>query len=432
MPTNNSNKNRPTRRPTNTRKAPTRKTPTRARKKKADASTYLYVGVILGAIAMVLLFAIIICGLNGDNDRDRDRDREKDDSSFVISGDESTNSNSSYISDDSSESSDNSDTSDTSDTSSGTSSDDPNPPEKPVVNGSAEATQKYEEYIGIEYAIDMTEYEKYVCPKNESDFVFLVNPANPLGSDFVPKNLVWCTSIREGRPKEWSKMDATANYALEAFLAEAAYYGFDDITVTNAYRSYASQSSLFNGYIASDMENDFVCDECDKYIDISYYPKKVTAHCNDCGSVLIKSGSKYSCEICLTEVSSSNMYFACSDCGVTVRRPTRNETEAHVLTYSTRPGTSEHQSGLCCDMHNLPNTTSAFDNTPEAIWLAQNAHRFGFILRYPPNTQSVTGIKHESWHFRYVGRTAATEIYEMQEKLGLDRMYTLDEYVKNK
>ncbi len=425
MPTNNSNKNRPTRRP-----AAKRKSPTRSRKKKADASTYLYVGVILGAIAMVLLFAIIICGLNGDNDRDRDRNRDDEDSSSVFSGDEYTNSNSGYIPDDSSDVSDNSDAS--SNTSSETSSDDPNPPDKPVLNGSAEATQKYEEYIGIEYAIDMTEYEKYVCPKNEADFVFLVNPDNPLGSDFVPKNLVWCTNIREGRPKEWSKMDATANYALEAFLAEAAYYGFDDITVTNAYRSYSSQSGLFNGYVDSDMKSDFVCDECDKYIDISYYPKKVTAHCNDCGSVLIKSGSKYSCEICLTEVSSSNMYFACSDCGVTVRRPTRNETENHVLTYSTRPGTSEHQSGLCCDMHNLPNTTSAFDNTPEAIWLAQNAHRFGFILRYPPDTQSITGIKHESWHFRYVGRTAATEIYEMQEKLGLDRMYTLDEYVKNK
>jgi hypothetical protein len=61
----------------------------------------------------------------------------------------------------------------------------------------------------------------------------------------------------------------------------------------------------------------------------------------------------------------------------------------------------------------MSTTTSAFDNTPEAKWLAKNAHRFGFILRYPPNTQHITGIKHESWHFRYVGRYHATRMTEL-------------------
>ncbi len=397
----------------------------RTRRKKNDSS--LYMGVTLTAVALILLISIVACSIGGgggsgkdrDNDNDKDRnesssiDSSMNESSSTVSGVVSNPNSSSHPSDNSSEHS---------------STITPPPP----VNGSTEATKAYEQYIGIEYAIDMTEYEKYVCPENEDDFVFLVNPANPLSSDYVPENLVWCTNIRKGRPEIWSYIDETANYALEAFLAEAAYYGFDDITVTNAYRSYASQSNLFNGYVEADLKKDYVCDECDKYIDISYYPKKVAVHCNDCSGTLVKSGNGYYCEICMVDVSSDNCYTACADCGAVVRRPTREETEAHVLTYSTRPGTSEHQSGLCCDMHNLSETTSAFDNTPEAIWLAQNAHRFGFILRYPPNTQSVTGIKHESWHFRYVGRTAATEIYEMQEKLGLERMYTLDEYVNNK
>lgn len=284
-----------------------------------------------------------------------------------------------------------------------------------------QSVSDYEKFIGVEYAIDMTDYEQYVCPENEKDFVFLVNPSHPLASDYVPENLVWCTNIREGRPEAWSYIDATANKALEAFLAEAEYYGFDDITVTNAYRSYNSQSSIFKRYFDNDIKQDYVCDTCSEYFDISYYPNKVTTVpcCNSCKGELTEIDGERFCESCMS-VADEGKKAVCAKCGSEVRRPTESEAEAHVLTYSTKPGTSEHQSGLCCDMHNLPDTTSAFDNTPEAIWLAENAHRFGFILRYPPNTQHITGIKHESWHFRYVGRTAATEIYQ--------KGITLDEY----
>ena len=101
---------------------------------------------------------------------------------------------------------------------------------------------------------------------------------------------------------------------------------------------------------------------------------------------------------------------------------TEEEAIAVVLTYSTRPGTSEHQTGLTVDMHDVDlNNMRGFNGTPSAEWLEHNAHRFGFILRYPEGKQEVTGIIYESWHFRYVGRTAATEMYEK----GL----TLDEYL---
>lgn len=283
-------------------------------------------------------------------------------------------------------------------------------------------TEAYEKYIGVDYVCDMEEYEQYICPENESDFVYLVNPANPLAADYVPANLVKCTNIREGRPESYSYIDATANKALEAFLFEAAHYGFDDITVTNAYRSYKTQAGLFSNYVASDLKEDFKCDTCELYIDYSYFPNKVktVVGCSACGGELTESEGELFCLTCMSVAEKAEKK-CCADCGNLLRRPTEEETTAHVLTYSTRPGTSEHQSGLCCDMHNLSETTSKFDNTPEAIWLAENAHRFGFILRYPPNTQHITGIKHESWHFRYVGRTAATEIYE--------RGITLDEYL---
>ena len=63
-------------------------------------------------------------------------------------------------------------------------------------------------------------------------------------------------------------------------------------------------------------------------------------------------------------------------------------------------------------MHNLGAADTAFGDTSEAKWLAENAHRFGFILRYPADKTGITGVQYEPWHFRFVGREAATEIYE--------------------
>ena len=77
-----------------------------------------------------------------------------------------------------------------------------------------------------------------------------------------------------------------------------------------------------------------------------------------------------------------------------------------------RPGQSEHQSGLGVDIHNYAAANQDFGGTPDGIWLAENAHHFGFILRYPKDKTDITGIKYEPWHFRYVGRRAATKIYE--------------------
>lgn len=77
------------------------------------------------------------------------------------------------------------------------------------------------------------------------------------------------------------------------------------------------------------------------------------------------------------------------------------------------PGISEHQSGLCIDMHNLPAASTAFGGTVEGDWLEENAHKFGYILRYPKNKVSITGINYEPWHFRYVGRYHATKMHEL-------------------
>lgn len=80
---------------------------------------------------------------------------------------------------------------------------------------------------------------------------------------------------------------------------------------------------------------------------------------------------------------------------------------------SARPGHSEHQTGLAIDFGSQPQVCSlqpCFGETPHGIWLAENAHRFGFVLRYPDGATPVTGFSYEPWHFRYVGLELAAEM----------------------
>ena len=78
-------------------------------------------------------------------------------------------------------------------------------------------------------------------------------------------------------------------------------------------------------------------------------------------------------------------------------------------TYSARPGTSEHQTGLASDINWVSNS---FENTDEFKWLIKNAHKYGFILRYPKGKTYITGYTYEPWHYRYVGESVAKYIYE--------------------
>ena len=217
----------------------------------------------------------------------------------------------------------------------------------------------YEERVGKNYTIDITQYLEFIEPENKFEYVFLVNPSHTLASDYVPEDLTDCGYTRQDG-REVQKMRLAAAKALQAFLGEGKHYGVTNVTVTSAYRSYSYQNYLFNMYFDRDW--------------------------------------------------------------ATGRFATKEECEKYTLSYSTKPGTSEHQSGLCCDMHNMPSAQVGFANTEEAQWLADNCHRFGFILRYPDGKTDITGITYEPWHFRFVGRDAATEMYE----LGL----TLEEYVQ--
>jgi zinc D-Ala-D-Ala carboxypeptidase len=87
------------------------------------------------------------------------------------------------------------------------------------------------------------------------------------------------------------------------------------------------------------------------------------------------------------------------------------------------PGTSEHQTGLAADVGlvGLPDD-QLFGDTEASVWVAANAHRFGFILRYPPEKAEITGYTDEPWHLRYVGPELAAELHAsgqtMEEHFG--------------
>ncbi|MBP3041528.1 M15 family metallopeptidase [Bacillaceae bacterium Marseille-Q3522] len=94
------------------------------------------------------------------------------------------------------------------------------------------------------------------------------------------------------------------------------------------------------------------------------------------------------------------------------------------------PGNSEHQTGLAMDISSESagfGLSEAFGETPEGKWLRDNAHRFGFILRYPKDKVDITKYSYEPWHFRYVGVKAATEIFE--NNLSLEEFFEIVEKI---
>ena len=90
---------------------------------------------------------------------------------------------------------------------------------------------------------------------------------------------------------------------------------------------------------------------------------------------------------------------------------------------SARAGHSEHQTGLAVDVADNSYDYDNFENTKEFIWMIKNAYKYGFILRYPKAKFHITGFKYEPWHYRYVGKKNAKNIYKNN--------LTLEEYKKS-
>ena len=222
----------------------------------------------------------------------------------------------------------------------------------PVTNTTPPETEPpapVEPDITVEFKSDLSEYEQYMNPADRDAYLVLVNYENLLDESYLPADLTDVTDTRkDGRNTQ--KMVKTAAMALEALFIEMRACCYTDVSVTSAYRSYSYQSSLFNMYTNNEM--------------------------------------------------AANPSL------------TRAQAEAITETYSARPGTSEHQTGLCCDMHNLASADQAFANKEAYTWLKDNAWKFGFIIRFPEGKEDVTKISFEPWHYRFVGRCHAKAMYD--------------------
>jgi len=107
-----------------------------------------------------------------------------------------------------------------------------------------------------------------------------------------------------------------------------------------------------------------------------------------------------------------------------VRRETAagaSDPVAVVDEYCARPGHSEHHTGRTIDLAGSSGGIETFDATPEAAWVRDNVHRFGFILRYHADTEDITGYTYEPWHVTFVGKGIAGDMHEKGIK-------TLEEY----
>ena len=210
--------------------------------------------------------------------------------------------------------------------------------------------------------------------KKDGMYLALVNKENTVGEDYAPAELVTVDASYTNGGKV-IELEKTVAEAVVKMLDAMKEDGITNTTITSGYRTFSYQKSLFDRY----------CSE------------EKAAH------------------------------------------PTWSDSEVkdYVLTYSAFPGTSEHQTGLCVDLittemvglWNYGSETSknpydkGFAETDAFEWLQNNAHEYGFILRFPENKTEITGYSYESWHYRYVGVEHATKIREQK--------ITLEEYLAN-
>lgn len=98
----------------------------------------------------------------------------------------------------------------------------------------------------------------------------------------------------------------------------------------------------------------------------------------------------------------------------------QNNGQAKADSESARPGHSEHQTGLAADLEPTSRNcelSACFADTPEGKWLAANAYKYGFIIRYQSGKKPLTGYTYEPWHIRYVGVDLANQINQTGQAL---------------
>ena len=176
----------------------------------------------------------------------------------------------------------------------------------------------------------------------------LANKQHPLGENYVPEKLSQIPTDLTLYGKNIGMENEAAEAAVQ-LLRALHEAGYTDIMITSGYRTYKMQEQLHERYVLEEMDS---------------------------------------------------------------RKITREEAEVYASRYSAVAGQSEHQTGLAVDMYNTGSADVSFGETEAYKWLRDHAHQYGFILRYPADKTEITGYEFEPWHYRYVGRYHATQMYE--------------------
>ena len=237
-------------------------------------------------------------------------------------------------------------------------------------------------YLETQYTYSIPIDESLLTTGLDGAYLLLANKQWSLGERYVPADLADIPANL--RVDKQMQLDARALGALQLMMAEMSLAGINNTRVTSAYRSYVRQMELYSYYL--EIERSGISGDAQKHFGEFYIYTNYTSRGLD--------------------------------------RLTEEDANAVVLSYSAYPGTSEHQSGLCVDFitDGMSDLDVSFETYEVFTWLSQNAYRFGFILRYPRGKETTTGYTYEPWHYRFVGREAATDIYfsglTLEEYLG--------------
>ena len=153
-------------------------------------------------------------------------------------------------------------------------------------------------------------------------------------------------------------------------------------------------------------------------IDSSFVPKDLVelTKCSDKGQFLTNDAKKAYDELCDASIKAginlgvTSSYRSYDDQKKIYNSYLKSNGQDYVNKYVATPGYSEHQTGLALDVKST--VSSPFKSTKEYKWMLENSYKYGFILRYTLDNESITGYNAEAWHFRYVGIDIAKYIYD--------------------
>ncbi len=215
-------------------------------------------------------------------------------------------------------------------------------------------------YPSVTYTYSTSVDESILTTGLNPTYLYLANKQHPVDEDYDPGTLVSLKSPYASG----GKLEERTAQALYAMMDEMRAAGISDVYVTSAYRTFTYQQYLYNKYIADE-------------------EAKGLSH-----SEAVKEAERY----------------------------------------SAPPGYSEHQTGFVVDFmtSTMSDLDESFERTAAFAWLSENCYRFGFILRYPKSADkiAITGYDYEPWHYRFVGREAATEI--MKRGITLEEFLAMD------